>query len=75
MLIPPSTSFDYQLDGPVICADRIEHHVPMFRLTVECTYGLPASSSDVPLGGVMVMKQVEMRLSSLQIPFLNPSQT
>ena len=75
MLIPPSTSFDYQLDGPVICADRIEHHVPMFRLTVECTYGLPASSSDVPFGGVMVMKQVEMRLSSLQIPFLNPSQT
>ena len=51
MLIPPSTSFDYQLDGPVICADRIEHHVPMFRLTVECTYGLPASSSDVPFGG------------------------
>ena len=59
MLIPPSTQFDYMVDGPVLSADRVEHNVPIFRLSIECTYGMPASASssaagpppDVPVGG------------------------
>ena len=52
MLIPPSTHFDFQIDGATVSADRVEHHVAMFRLSVECTYGLPVSLfCDLPLAG------------------------
>ena len=53
MLIPPATHFDFQLDGPFISADRIEHHVPIFKLSVACTFGMPASHDppDVSHGG------------------------
>ena len=55
MLVPPTTSFDFDVDGPTNQADRIEHHVPIFRLSVDCTPGLPAMSEgshpDVSLGG------------------------
>ena len=54
MLIPPTARFDYEVEGPVTPAIRVDHHVPIFRLTVACTHGLPATSSsshDVPVGG------------------------
>ena len=52
MLIPPTTQFHFQVDGPTVPADRVEHHVPMFRLAVDCAHGLPAlSPPDVSLGG------------------------
>ena len=49
MLIPPTTQFDCTVSGPVTQADRVEHHVPVFRLSIDCAYGSPASPS-VPAG-------------------------
>ena len=52
ILIPPTSRCDVTLAGEVIQATRIDHHVPIFRLSIQCTHGLPAQTShDVPVGG------------------------
>ena len=52
MLIPPTSRCDVTIEGDIIQAARIDHHVPIFRLSIQCTHGLPAQSvHDVPVGG------------------------
>ena len=64
MLVPPTTSCDFRVDGPTVQAARIEHHVPIFRLSVDCTHGLPAvshgSHPDVSLGGGENSLEIEL---------------
>ena len=49
MLVPPATHCTIDIQGEVVEAVRVDHHVPIFRLSIECTHGLPAT--DVPVGG------------------------
>ena len=42
MLIPPSTEFNHSIHDPIIEADRVDHHVPIFRFHVDVVHGMPA---------------------------------
>eukprot|EP00435_Cladocopium_sp_Y103_P068674 s1190_g32.t1 len=50
MLIPPSSTCEVSISGDAIQANRVEHNVPIFRMSLTPTYGLP-SQVDVPVGG------------------------
>jgi hypothetical protein len=45
LLVPPNTPFTYEVDGPVLEAHRVEHHVPIFRLSTDIVPGMPCSPS------------------------------
>ena len=55
MLIPPTTDFHHSIQGPMIEADRIDHHVPIFRFHVDVVHGMPASFHASSRGMVMVL--------------------
>ena len=42
MLIPPSMEFNHATHGPIIEADRVDHHVPIFWFHVDVVHGMPA---------------------------------
>eukprot|EP00438_Fugacium_kawagutii_P035482 Skav230560 [mRNA] locus=scaffold2372:3218:5805:- [translate_table: standard] len=44
-LVPPSSSLSYQVDGPTFEADRVDHNVPVFRISTDFVPGLPCAPS------------------------------
>ena len=43
-LVPPDSCLTHAVDGPIVEAHRISHHVPIFRFPVEFVPGMPGVS-------------------------------
>eukprot|EP00438_Fugacium_kawagutii_P023957 Skav232719 [mRNA] locus=scaffold4051:118337:123012:+ [translate_table: standard] len=44
-LVPSSSSLSYQVDGSFLEADRVDHNVPVFRISTDFVPGLPCAPS------------------------------
>ena len=44
-LVPPTSNFTFQVTGDTLPAHRVDHHVPVFRVSTEFVPGLPSAPS------------------------------